>query len=85
MQIAQVSQMRVTAYPCAFALVGEQDEIASPSSMERRVLALRKLGVAVEFRRYPHLGHGFGVGVGTSADGWISDAVRFWEKHTKRA
>jgi len=26
------------------------------------------------------LGHGFGPGIGTAAEGWIADATRFWEK-----
>jgi len=26
------------------------------------------------------LGHGFGLGTGTNAEGWIDEAVRFWEK-----
>jgi hypothetical protein len=25
------------------------------------------------------LGHGFGLGTGTSAEGWVFDAIRFWE------
>jgi hypothetical protein len=24
--------------------------------------------------------HGFATGVGTSAEGWIDNAVRFWER-----
>jgi acetyl esterase/lipase len=48
--------------------------------MRRRVAALRKAGTEVEYREYPGLGHGFGIGVGTNADGWIAQAVRFWEK-----
>ena len=35
----------------------------------------------MEFHRYLGVGHGFGLGVGTSAEGWIVDAVRFWAKH----
>ena len=27
--------------------------------------------------------HGFGLGTGTVAEGWIEDAVRFWETNTK--
>jgi len=27
------------------------------------------------------VGHGFGLGVGTSAEGWIAAALTFWEKH----
>lgn len=29
-------------------------------------------------------GHGFGLGLGTSAEGWIADAVRFWAKQIER-
>ena len=66
--------------PSTFVVVGEHDRIAPPSVMERRVAALRKAGTDVEFHRYPDLGHGFGPGVGTSAEGWLDRAVRFWEK-----
>jgi len=65
--------------PPTFVVVGERDGIASPAVMERRVEALRKTGAAVEFHRYPDVGHGFGPGVGTSAEGWIDRAVKFWE------
>jgi acetyl esterase/lipase len=66
--------------PATFAVVGEHDGIAPPSVMERRVAALRKTGTDVEFHRYSDLGHGFGPGIGTSAEGWLDRAVRFWEK-----
>jgi predicted esterase len=59
--------------PPTFAIVGDQDGIAPPSTMERRVAALRRSGTAVELHRYPNLGHGFGPGVGTSAEGWIGE------------
>lgn len=64
--------------PNTYAVVGERDGIAPPSAMERRVSALRKGGAVVEYHVYNGLGHGFGSGVGTSAEGWIDDAVRFW-------
>ncbi len=66
--------------PPTFAVVGEQDGIAPPASMENRVYALRRSGTVVEYRKYKNLGHGFGIGKGTSAEGWISEAVRFWER-----
>ena len=28
--------------------------------------------------------HGFGLGIGTTAEGWEKDAVRFWEKYISR-
>lgn len=66
--------------PPTFVVVGENDAIAPPSVMARRVAALRAAGTPVEFRRYPNVGHGFGVGIGTSAEGWLGDAVRFWKR-----
>jgi acetyl esterase/lipase len=69
-----------TAEPPTFAVVGEQDGIAPPASMEKRIASLRKSGTAVEFRKYANLGHGFGLGKGTSADGWVFEAIRFWEE-----
>jgi len=67
--------------PPTFVAVGETDRIAPPAVMERRVAALRRAGTDVAYHRYPGVGHGFGLGVGTSAEGWIADAVRFWAKH----
>jgi acetyl esterase/lipase len=66
--------------PPTFAVVGEQDGIAQPYVMEQRISALRKAGTPVEFHRFRNLGHGFGLGTGTSAEAWIDDAVRFWEQ-----
>jgi predicted esterase len=66
--------------PATFAVAGEQDGIAPPYVMERRISALRRAGTPVEFHRFKNLGHGFGLGAGTSAEGWIENAIRFWER-----
>lgn len=71
---------RTADEPPTFVVVGERDGIAPPSAMERRVNALRGAGTEVEYHRYQGLGHGFGPGTGTSAEGWIADAIRFWKK-----
>jgi acetyl esterase/lipase len=65
--------------PPTFVVVGEQDGIAPPAVMERRVEALRRSGAEVEYHRYENLGHGFGLGTGTSAEGWVFEAIRFWQ------
>jgi acetyl esterase/lipase len=70
--------------PATFVVVGELDGIAPPSMMERRVALLRQAGTEVEYHKYPGLGHGFGLGTGTSAEGWAADAVRFWQTQIKR-
>ncbi len=71
--------------PPTFVVVGEHDGIARPSVMEKRIAALRRAGAEVEFHRYSGLGHGFGPGTGTSAEGWLDRAVRFWEKASSKA
>ncbi|HWR42244.1 alpha/beta hydrolase [Sporomusa sp.] len=67
--------------PPTFVAVGENDRIANPALMKRRANALSDAGVDVEFRQYPNIGHGFGLGIGTSAEGWLEAAVQFWEEH----
>ena len=65
--------------PPTFACVGESDDIANWHTMERRLEALDTLGIPTEFHHYPGLGHGFGLGTGTAAQGWIEQAAAFWE------
>ncbi|CAG0987718.1 hypothetical protein RHIZO_02079 [Rhizobiaceae bacterium] len=67
--------------PPTFVVVGERDAIAPPAVMQRRVGALKRQGVAVEFHVYADVGHGFGTGSATAAEGWITKAVRFWREH----
>jgi acetyl esterase/lipase len=67
-----------TAEPQTYVIVGERDGIAPPSAMQRRVEVLRRMGTKVEFRIVPDVGHGFGSGQGTPAQGWVEDAVNFW-------
>ena len=69
---------RARQEPPTFAMVGERDGIAPPSVMERRIAALRAAGTPAEYHVYPGLGHGFGLGKGTAAEGWVADAIRFW-------
>ncbi|WP_300263609.1 alpha/beta hydrolase [uncultured Cloacibacillus sp.] len=66
--------------PPTYACVGEDDGIASWRAMERRIEALRACGIETEFHRYAGLSHGFGLGTGTIAEGWINDAAAFWQK-----
>jgi len=70
--------------PPTFVVVGEEDAIAPPSTVEKRVSALRKNQTEVEYHRYRNLGHGFGPGIGTIAEGWIAAAVRFWQAQMAR-
>lgn len=63
-----------------YANVGTNDGIASYRTMQNRLKALSAMGIPTEFHVYQGLGHGFGIGQGTVAEGWVDDAVRFWER-----
>lgn len=67
--------------PPTYACVGDRDGIADWRIMKRRLQCLEKFGTDTEFHLYPGLGHGFGLGVGTNAEGWLNDAVKFWERN----
>lgn len=70
--------------PPTYVVIGDNDGIASASVMRQRVENLRAAGIDAEFHLFPNLRHGFGLGIGTSAEGWEKDAVRFWEKYISR-
>lgn len=65
--------------PPTYACVGTNDGIANWRTMEARLAAMEKLGTPTQFHAYQGLRHGFGLGTGTVAEGWIDDAVAFWE------
>ena len=66
-----------------YACVGSGDGIAYWRTMKVRLDGLSSLGIPTEFHVYEGLPHGFGLGTGTVAEGWIDDAVRFWERQMK--
>ncbi len=68
--------------PPTFVVQGEDDGIVNVSTVDRRVDAMRNAGIEVEYHKYRNVGHGFGLGIGTDAEGWTEYAVKFWEKHT---
>ena len=68
--------------PATFVTVGENDGIANYRAVKARIDALAAMDVPTEYHSYKGLGHGFGLGVGTIAEGWIDQAVAFWEKNT---
>lgn len=67
----------------AFITVAANDGVANINTVERRVENLRTAGVDVEYRRYQTAGHGFGLGTGTDAEGWLDLAVQFWQRHVR--
>lgn len=66
--------------PPTYNCVGTSDGIASYRTMEDRISRIQEQGTDAEIDVFEGLPHGFGLGEGTIAEGWIDHAIAFWEK-----
>lgn len=78
---AEASRSDAPTYAC----VGANDSIANWRTMRSRLERLGGYGIPTEFHSYAGMPHGFGLGIGTIAEGWIDGAVAFWESQMKTA
>ena len=69
--------------PPTYNCVGTSDGIASYRTMEQRIAAIQSNGTDAMIEVFPRLSHGFGLGTGTVAEGWLNNAVSFWERQMK--
>ena len=65
--------------PPTYSCVGTNDVIASYRTMRDRIDRIKSNGTNAEIEIFDGLAHGFGLGEGTAAEGWIDRAVNFWE------
>ena len=70
-------------YPPTYMMAGSND-ILVPASHHAEVLnqALKREKVPHVYEQFWHLPHGIGLAVGTRAEGWLENAVAFWEEKT---
>ena len=80
MQYTGLSQITGNEQP-TYACVGTGDGIASYRSMERYISAIRDNGTNAKIEVFTGLSHGFGLGEGTVAEGWLDNAAEFWEEN----
>lgn len=66
--------------PPTYNCVGTSDGIASYQTMEERIRQIQAQGTEAEIEVFDGLPHGFGLGEGTIAEGWLDNAVAFWER-----
>ncbi|MBQ7545174.1 MAG: alpha/beta hydrolase [Synergistaceae bacterium] len=66
--------------PPTYNCVGTEDGIAPYQVMQRRINAIKSSGTDTMIEVFPGLSHGFGLGEGTIAEGWINNALSFWLK-----
>ena len=65
--------------PATYACVGKADGIASWRTMQARTDAIAAAAPS-ELHAYDGLPHGFGLGIGTVAEGWIEGGATFWQR-----
>ncbi len=72
----------VTGYePPTYACVGTSDGIAYYGTVENYIRQIQQDGTDAEVEVFNGLRHGFGLGQGTIAEGWIDRALSFWERN----
>lgn len=69
--------------PPTYACVGTSDGIAYYGTMEERIRRIQAQGTNAKIEVFDGLPHGFGLGEGTVAEGWLDNAVQFWEESLK--
>ena len=67
--------------PPTYGCAGANDGAGLRRTMQARAATIRENGTDAEFEVFDGLAHGFGLGTGTAAEGWIDRAVRFWLRH----
>lgn len=75
--LSEVTKHEPPTYEC----VGTRDGIASYHSVRSYICKIKKNGTDAEIQIFDGLTHG--LGEGTVAEGWINEAVRFWERQVK--
>lgn len=83
MQYTGLSQVTGNEPP-TYACVGTNDGIADYRIMQNRINRIKANGTDAMIEVFEGLSHGFGLGEGTIAEGWINNAINFWEKQNKK-
>ena len=74
--LSEVTGNEPATYNCA----GTLDGIADYRTMQARINKIKANGTDAMIEIFPGLSHGFGLGEGTIAEGWLDNAVNFWER-----
>ena len=67
--------------PPVYALTCKDDKTRPTEEIVEMIGFYENAGVETLLDVREDGGHGFGLGAGTDAEGWIENAITFWEKH----
>lgn len=77
-EMASIHKHVFPQYPDTYIWCGDADELVDPINTKMMKEALDASGVRNRCDIFPGVAHGVGPGTGTSAEGWIDEAVDFW-------
>ena len=77
-EMASIHKHVFPQYPDTYIWCGDADELVDPINTKMMKEALVASGVRNRCDIFPGVAHGVGPGTGTSAEGWIDEAVDFW-------
>jgi len=80
-ELTSIEKQITRSYPPTFLWCGDADKTVDPDNSRMLEAALRENGIPCLFREYLGVDHGVGLGEGLSCEGWIDEAVIFWESH----
>jgi hypothetical protein len=63
-----------------YANLGDRDLYCQANEKDR-IAKLQAQGIDAQLDLFEGCWHGFGLGIGTAAEGWVDNAVAFWQRH----
>ena len=70
-------------YPKPASVIMQYTGLSQVQGNEPPTYQIKRNGTNAEIEVFNGLSHGFGLGQGTVAEGWINNAVSFWESNMK--
>lgn len=70
-------------YPPTYILHCQDDDLIHFENGEMLANRLKDLNVPCHFKAAPAGGHGIALGTGTTAQGWLVEAVQFWQSQSQ--
>lgn len=67
-------------YPDTYIVHAEDDPVVPVETDRKTAALLEQYGIRSNVRFVKKAGHSFGLGIGTDAEGWLDEAVRFWQR-----
>ena len=80
---ASVDQHVDADYPATYIWCSDDDSVVDPKNSQKMTDALQLAGVPMKSVVYHGVKHGAGPATGTTAEGWIGNAVAFWKQQIK--